>query len=325
VKTAFVTGATGFIGVNLTRALLTDGWQVTCLHRAASRLDLLRELPVALCVGELADAASLERAMPPGVDTVFHVAGDTSAWSRHDQRQTATNVIGTRNLVGAAHRRGARRFVLTSTAAAWGRQHGPLSESCPSTAARSWINYERSKWLAEEEVRAGFRAGLEAVIVNPCAVFGPFDTSVWGNVFAAIRAGRLAAIPPGSITVNHVEEVVRAHIAAALHGRPGENYLLGGEHASFATLFREMAATMGVTLRAPVVPAVVFRGVARLAVLAAAIRGTEPEMTPEMADILCRDNRVQTDKAERELGYRPVPLRKCVADSHAWLKAQGRI
>jgi nucleoside-diphosphate-sugar epimerase len=323
VKTGFVTGGTGFVGTNLVNELVSQGWDVTCLHRASSDLKYLRRHPVKLKVGDLNDAASLELAMPEGVDAVFHVAADTSSWSAHDATQTATNVMGTRNVVNAARKRGAKRFVFTSTASAYARQDGPLSEQSQSTAMNSWINYERSKWLSEEEVRQGVRDGLSAVIINPCAVFGPYDTSVWGSVFSVIKAGKLALIPPGSVPINHVAEVVRAHIAAVERGRTGENYILNGEHVSFATIFREMARVMGVELKAPVVPGFVFKGMARVAALVATIRGTDPDMTPEMADILCRDNRVETDKAERELGYRRVPLKQCVEDSYAWLKGEG--
>ena len=323
MKTAFVTGGTGFVGINLVSELIHQGWEVTCLHRAASDLKYLRRHPVQLKVGDLADPGSLEQAIPEGVDAVFHVAADTSSWSRRDAAQTATNVTGTRNMVNAARKRGARRFVLTSTASSYGRQDEPLSEQLTSTAANSWINYERSKWLSEEEVRHAVREGLSAVIMNPCAVFGPYDTSVWGGVFTIIRDGKMALIPPGSVPINHVTEVVRAHVVAAERGRTGENYILSGESVPFARIFGEMARLMGMELRAPVVPGVIFKTMARLAGLMATLTGKDPDMTPEMAAILCRDNRVVTDKAERELAYRPVPLEQCLQDSYAWLKAEG--
>ena len=323
MKTAFVTGGTGFIGVNLVGELTSQGWTVTCLHRTGSDLTYLRRQPVQLKVGDLADPGSLSEAMPQDVDAVFHVAADTSSWSRRDAAQTATNVIGTRNLVNLARSRRAKRFVLTSTTSSFGRQAGPLSEQTPSAGATSWINYERSKWLSEEEVRRGVREGLHAVIINPCAVFGPYDTSVWGNVFRTIRDGKMVIVPPGSVPVNHVTEVVRAHIVAAERGRSGENYILNGESAPFARVFREMASLMGMQLRAPLVPAIVFKGMARVAALTAAITGKEPDMTPEMAAILCGENRVVTDKAERELNYRPVPLEQCLRDSYTWLKTEG--
>ncbi len=309
--------------MNLVAELTSQGWAVTCLHRTGSNLTYLRRQPVQLKVGDLADPGSLSDAMPQNVDTVFHVAADTSSWSRRDAAQTATNVIGTRNVVNAARSRGAKRFVLTSTASAFGRQAGPLSEQTPSAAPTSWINYERSKWQSEEEVRRGVREGMHAVIMNPCAVFGPYDTSVWGKVFKVIRDGKMVIVPPGSVPVNHVTEVVRAHIVAAERGRSGENYILNGESVPFARVFQEMARLMGVQLRAPVVPGVVFKGMARVAALTAALTGKAPDMTPEMAAILCSENRVATDKAERELNYRPLPLEQCLRDSYTWLKTEG--
>lgn len=320
-----MTGGTGFIGTNLVGELTIQGWAVTCLHRTGSDLKYLRRHPVELKVGDLGDPGSLSRAIPDNVDAVFHLAADTSSWSRRDAAQTATNVIGTRNVVNAARGRGAKRFVLTSTASAFGRTRGPLSEQTPSEAATSWVNYERSKWLSEEEVRGAVGDGMSAVIMNPCAVFGPYDTSVWGKVFRIIRDGKMVIIPPGSVPVNHVTEVVRAHIVAAERGRSGENYILNGESVPFARLFREMARLMGLELRAPVVPGVLFKGMARVAGWVAALTGKEPDMTPEMAAILCGENRVVTDKAERELNYHPRPLEQCLRDSYTWLKAEGLI
>jgi nucleoside-diphosphate-sugar epimerase len=232
-------------------------------------------------------------------------------------------VAGTRHLVSAARKREARRFVLTSTASAYGRQTGPISEDTRSNAATSWINYERSKWLAEEEVRRGVLDGLSAVIVNPCAIFGPFDTSVWGNVFRAIRDDTMKLLPPGAVPVNHANEVARAHIAAAERGRTGENYILGGEALPLAYIFREIAKLMGLELRAPVAPRFVFKSAARVIASIAKWTGRLPEMTPEMAEILCGTSPVASEKAQRELGYRPRPLADCLKDSFQWLKSEG--
>jgi nucleoside-diphosphate-sugar epimerase len=325
VKTAFVTGGTGFVGMNLVNELLRQGWSVTCLHRPDSNLKYLGQLPVERRVGDLHDAGSLLAAIPEGVATVFHVAGDTSAWSRFDAAQSATNVAGTRNVVEAALARRARRLVLTSTASAYGRQTRPLSESSPSTAEHSWINYERSKWLSEQEVRRAGAQGLDYVIVQPCAVFGPYDRSVWGNVFKVIRDGKMPALPPGALPINHSGEVARAHVAAAERGRAGENYILNGDREPLARIFREMARVQGIELRAKVLPKLVFKAMGHIAGRVAALTGKAPDMTPEMADLLCRDTAVVTDKAERELGYRRVPLEQCIADSYAWLKAEGEL
>lgn len=325
MKTAFVTGGTGFVGINLVNELTRQGWSVTCLHRPSSDLRHLGRLPVQRRVGDLHDPGSLRAALPADVDVVFHVAADTSAWSRLDAAQSATNITGTRNVIDAARARRAKRFVLTSTASAYGKQTEPLSEASVSTADRSHINYERSKWLSEQEVRKAGKDGLDFVIMQPCAVFGPYDKSVWGNVFKVIRDGKMTALPPGRVPMNHVHEVARAHVTAAERAPRGEHYILNGDSEPFARIFREMAQLLGVELRAKVLPRLVFKTMGHVAGRVAAWTGKDPDMTPELADILCRDSVVTTDKAERELGYRRVPLERCLKDSYDWLKAEGEL
>ena len=134
---AFVTGGTGFLGRNLLEELVTEGWQVTALHRTTSDLSDIQRLPVDLVAGDLTDPASLTRVLPPAVDAVFHVAADTSVWARNDHRQTRINVDGTRHVVEAALARGARRFVHTSTWNVYGLEQGAISESSPQLGASS--------------------------------------------------------------------------------------------------------------------------------------------------------------------------------------------
>lgn len=319
-KTAFVTGATGFVGLNLVEALVAEGWGVTALHRSSSDITELARFPVERAAGDVTDRAAVERAMPPEVDAVFHVAADLNMWSRRNAAQTATNVDGTRNVVEAALARRARRLVLTSSISAFGRQPGPISEDTPSSAPDSRVNYERTKWLAEQEVRKGIERGLQAVIVNPCAVLGPRDRHGWAQMFFLIRDGKARLLPPGTAVFNHVREVAKAHVAAAVRGRSGENYILTGDTAPFADMMRAMAGIMGVKLTAPVAPAPVMRLMGCLGGAVAAITGKPPEISPEMAALMCMHLACDTDKAERELGYRPVPLATCIEDSYRWLR-----
>src|SRR5881227_1280954 len=137
MKSAFVTGATGFVGVNLVEELVRQNWEITALHRAQSDLAELGRFPVTLMPGDITDAGALRAAMPQAVDVVFHVAGNTNLWSRRNALQTRENVEGTRNVVEAALARGAKKLVLTSSIAAYGPQSGELTEATKSTAARS--------------------------------------------------------------------------------------------------------------------------------------------------------------------------------------------
>src|SRR2546421_1654950 len=222
MKSAFVTGATGFVGLNLVEELLRQGWQVTALHRANSDLAELGRFPVTLMPGDITDPGSLRAAMAEDMDVVFHVAGNTNLWSRRNAQQTAENVEGTRNVVETALARGAKKLVLTSSIAAYGEQTGELTEARKSRAKRSWINYQRTKWLAEEEVRKGIRAGLAATILNPGAIIGRYDTGGWARLFYLVAQDRLPGALPGEVSAAHVGEVLKAHIAAAGRGEIGQ-------------------------------------------------------------------------------------------------------
>jgi nucleoside-diphosphate-sugar epimerase len=209
-KTAFVTGATGFVGINLVSALRDAGWNVTALHRKTSNTRYLAPLGAALVVGDITDRASLERGMPENVDAVFHVAASLSLEGRGDAQQTRINVEGTRNVVEVALAKNAKRFIHTSSMAAYGLQDGDVDETTRSTALDTPINYFRTKRLAEEEVDRGIANGLDAVIVNPSNIVGPYDTQSWARMFKLVHTGTLPGVGPGSGSFCHVREVVGA-------------------------------------------------------------------------------------------------------------------
>lgn len=323
MKTAFVTGATGFLGRNLIECLTADAWEVVAYDRVAPPGGATSSPAVRYTIGDITDADACARAMPEGVDAVFHVAGNTSHWRLGDAQQTRDNVLGTRTLVETAFTRGARRFIHTSSIAAYGFQSGRITEDSVSTAEHSFINYFRTKRLAEREVEAGIERGLDAVILNPANIMGPYDASGWARLFVQIQSGQLRAAPPGSGSFCHVREVARTHVAAVERGRCGEHYLLGGADATFLELMQEMARLLDRSIRASPTPAVLLKTAGRIALWASYLTRREPVITPEKAALSCADLLCSSAKAERELGYRPVPLRTMVADSFDWLTRAG--
>jgi nucleoside-diphosphate-sugar epimerase len=321
-RSAFVTGGTGFLGLNLVDRLTAARWKVFALHRSTSDLTHLKRFPVELVRGSIEDASSLDAAVPARVDVVFHVAGDVSFWSRHRQRQTRTNIDGTRNVVAAALKRRAK-LVHTSTTSVYGFPPSAFDETAPHLGRNSWFHYMHTKAVAEEAVREGIAGGLDAVILNPANIIGPYDRHNWARLILLAAAGKLPRIPPGRGSFCHATEVARAHVAAAEHGRTGENYILGGADASFADLIRTIGDVVGREVPSRIMRPRFMRSAGRVLGWVSLVTRREPVVTPESAAFLCADLTCKTDKAVRELGYQPSSLLTMVRDCHRWLVAEG--
>ncbi len=324
-RRAFVTGATGAVGTALVRQLQKQGWGVSALHRESSDITILRALDVDLVEGDICRADSIAGKVPPGTHVFFHVAADMNQWSRHNARQLKINVGGTRNAVEAALGAGVGRFIHTSTISAYGRHNKPINEDSPTHADHSFICYERSKWLAEQEVRKGIERGLDAVIVNPCAIMGPGFTAGWAMLFHQIKAGKMKALPPGTLVANHIDEVVKALVAASEKGRTGHNYILTGDAVPVATLIRKAGEIMGIDVTAKIMDARLIGLISRLSDILSKITGREPDLTPEMAALMSQKLSCDTDKARRELGYNEVPWVVGLDEMYHWLHARGEI
>ncbi len=323
--TAVVTGATGFLGLNLVEVLLEHGWRVVALHRGGPSVERLRGLDVERAAADVTDPESLLRAIPRGADAVFHVAGDTSMWKRNRERQWRVNVEGTGNVVRAALDRGVHRLVHTSTIAVWGFHDGVITEDSPRRGEDSWIGYLRTKALAEREVRAGIERGLDAVIVNPANIVGRYDTRNWSRMFLMVAGGKLPGAPTGEGSFAHAREVARAHLEAWHRGKSGENYLLGGADATYREVVERIGVLVGRGGSVRTAPPWILRVVARLAEMGARFTGREPDMTPEGVALVTARVICSSRKAEQELGYRPVSLEDMLADCHAWLVEEGML
>ncbi len=323
-KTAFVTGGTGFIGLNLVEHLTQSGWDVVALHRPNSRLTYLQKYPVRLVEGAIEDAQSLDRALPENVDAVFHVAGDVSLWSGHRDRQWRTNVEGTRNMVAAALAKHSKKFVHTSTISVYGMQTETFDETAPKLG-RDSLNYQRSKAAAEEEVARGIAEGLDAVLLNPTNVIGRYDWSTWSQFIRLAANRQLFRIPPGRACYADVGAVVRAHVAAVDKGRTGENYILGGTEASYAEIVHMVGRLLGQPTNTAVGRAAVLRLAGRVLERISAITGKEPMISEESAAIVTANIVCRSDKAMRELDYRPAPVETMLKDCIDWMVAHDLI
>jgi nucleoside-diphosphate-sugar epimerase len=317
-----LTGGAGFLGRHLLRELRAGGAQVLALSRREETDAVLAGLGARPVRGDVTDAESL-RAAVAGVDTVFHAAADTNTWSRRNAAQLRTNVEGTRSLVAAARAAGVRAFVHTSSVSAYSHLvHETLREDLPQRGGESWINYERSKYLAEQAVREG---GLPFVVFQPAHILGPGDTHNWSRLFVLVDQGRLPGVPPGAGSFADVREIARAQVRGWREGRFGEAYLLGGQHASFLELLTRVGIALGRPTPKRALPAPLLRAYARVKVAMAAFSGRAPDITPEAAAFTCHDLRVDSGKAMRELGYRETDLAQLLADTLAWMRAEGML
>lgn len=319
MKTAFVTGATGFLGLNLIEQLVADDWHVTALHLPSDDLKYLLRYPVDAVAGNVMDVGSLQAVIPSGVDAVFHLAGDTSMWRKQAERQYKVNVCGTINMCRAAKEKQAACFVFTSSSSAFGYHDERLTESTQSNALTCGMNYNRTKYLSEQEVKKAAAAGLNAVILNPCNIIGPYDPGNWSQLIINASKGNLPGIPPGLGTFAHVKDIAQAHITAAQKGRSGQNYLLGGVEASFREVIGQIMKVTGRDLPLKELSPGKLRLAWYLSEVKSWFNGQEPMLTfPKYKRLIGRLT-CDDSKARRELDFKTTSIAAMVADCHEWL------
>lgn len=317
-KRAFVTGSTGFLGFNLCRILIEDDWEVFAMRRSSSDTRDLDTINIQQVMGDINDKASLVEAMPNNVDAVFHTAADTSTWVRHNKQQDKINIEGTRNLVEVALQKKAKRFIHTSSIGAYGRVAGVLVEDTPSEALSGDINYYRSKYLAEQEIHQGIEKGLDAVILNPAQIVGPYDYRYLPLIFESVRNGSMVALPKGTMFCAHVRDYAKAHVAAYEKGTKGENYLLGGEPASFKDIIEIAGELMGVKTPKRYFPERIMKFLALVMEKISLVTNIEPLLCPEKVALMNDVVNVDSSKASRELDFSTCSVREMYQDFYQW-------
>ena len=325
MKNVLITGGTGFIGSNLAAVLLDAGSKVTILRRPSSSLANIAHLRVDHAIGDVRDKASLKRAME-GCDTVFHTAAIVSFWKPNHKTQYDVNVLGTRNVVEACLESGIKRLVHTSSIAAVGypTNGGYSDENAPFNWQSVGSGYKNSKHLAELEIAAGVAHGLNAVIVNPGVVIGPGDVHFnGGKIIRSVKKHLALIYIEGGMNIVYVGDVVRGHLAAALKGRAGERYILGGENLTHKQAFQMTAEAVGGIVPRVRMPLVLLRLIARVFDTGGMLLNREPMVTSELFSGAGKYNWYSSAKAERELGYTITPFREAVAKTYRWYVEQG--
>jgi dihydroflavonol-4-reductase len=324
MRTAFVTGASGFVGANLVRALLGRGWRVRALVRgdapSLARLYVER-VPGDLFARELADAMR-------GCDAVFHVAATYSLWHRDREAVLRANVDGTRSVLAAARKARVPRVVHTSSVAAIGvrSDNGPADETYQSPPERLVGIYKQSKYLAEVEARRA-ADDQDVVIVNPTTPVGPWDAkpTPTGEIIVRFLNGRMPAYVDTGLNVVDVRAVALGHILAYERGKRGERYILGHENLTLRALLERLAPLAGRPVPRIRLPSVVPLAYAALGEHVLGRLGVTPDVSVESVRMARQKMYYSAEKAVRELGLPQPPVSEALADAVTWFRERGYV
>jgi dihydroflavonol-4-reductase len=325
---AFVTGATGFIGSNLARALLDDGHQVRLLVRPASDRRNVAGLPAELVEGDLDNPQKLAEQMA-GCDVVFHVAAHYSLWAKDRDSIYRANVDGTKNMLTAARLAAVGRFVHTSSVAAIGvpapGERG--TEETRTTLEELVSDYKKSKFLAEQAAQQAAREGLDVVIVNPSTPVGPRDVkpTPTGEIILRFLQNRMPAYVHTGLNLIDVEDVARGHILAWRKGRTGERYILGNRNLTLKETLEILGAITGKRAPRIALPHFIPLAAAYLDEMVLARLGKSPKVSVSSVRMSQKAMYYDSSKAVRELGLPQNPIEAPLEKAVRWFEDNGYV
>jgi len=326
---AFVTGATGFLGSHVARVLADKGADLRLLVRSTSNLRNLQGLKADTVTGDLRDGLSLEKAIS-GCDTVFHVAADYRLWLRDPNEMYRSNVDGTRAILDAARKNGVRRVVYTSSVATIGftGDGSTADEDSPVSLADMIGHYKRSKFMAEQIAMDAGRSGMQVVTVNPTTPVGEQDVkpTPTGRIVLDFLKRKFPAYVETGLNLVDARECARGHLAALEKGKSGERYILGGENLTLKQILDKLSEMTG--LPSPNVKLPYFfafaAGVVDEAVTGMILR-REPRATVDTVRMGKKKMFASSAKAERELGWKLVPVDDALRRAVEWFQANGYV
>ena len=323
-----VTGATGHIGNVLIRELLSRGQDIRAVIPPFEDTASLDGLTVEMIEGDVRKTDSLIQAFKDS-DVVYHLAGIISILPGKNELLHQVNVVGTRNAVEACLRAGVRRLVYTSSIHAVRESpHGTvIDETCPYDPDHVLGDYAKSKAQATLEVLKAVEQGLDAVIVCPTGVIGPYDYKIseMGQLIIDFMRGDLKAYIDGSYDFVDVRDVATGLILACEKGRSGESYILSGEQITVRDLLLMLEEITEVKAPSFKVPVWLARTAAKVAPLYYRLTKTKPLFTTYSVDVLASNSLISSEKARRELGYSTRSIRESVVDAVSWFKETGRL
>jgi dihydroflavonol-4-reductase len=324
-----VTGATGLVGINLVHRLINEGHQVRILVRKKSRTWPFQNLILEKCVGDITDAKSVREAVD-GCEVVFHAAGYVNISPFIREYAERINVHGTENVIHACIDAKVKRLVHTSSIAAigYGTKEQPATEESEWNFARMHNPYTDTKRAGEQRVLDAVKGGnLDAVIVNPGYIIGPWDMKpTSGRMILSVVQGKMPFYPIGGISVAPVDAVIDGHIKALSKGECGERYILGGENLSYREIFEIIADIAGVTsTRIPLKPYFTWPIGLTGNLLGKFWPRTFADLNSRVFQIGSIQHYVSSKKAECKLDYHPKTARIAIREAYDWFREYGYI
>ena len=322
-----VTGASGFVGSAVARALAARGADLRLLVRRDSDRTNLTALNAKLVEGDIRDEESVLRAATDA-RYLFHVAADYRLWAPDPEDIVRNNRAGTLAVMNAARAAGVERIVYTSSVATLlPDDHGAADETRPATPEQAVGAYKRSKVVAERLVEAMVAEGLPAVIVNPSTPIGPRDVkpTPTGRIVVEAANGKMPAFVESGLNLVHVDDVADGHLRAMEMGRIGERYVLGGQDVTLRAMLAEIARIMGRKPPTISIPRGLLFPMAYANEALARLSGGDPFLTVDSLKMAAHNMYYASTKAETELGYRARPYPEALADAIAWFRAAGKI
>ncbi|UCH14362.1 MAG: SDR family oxidoreductase [Bacteroidales bacterium] len=325
----FVTGATGFLGINLCNELVSRGHIVNALYRSERKAKYIKHKNIHLFKGDITDTESIENAIT-GCDYVFHLAAYAQVWSKKSDTFHKINYTGTLKVLDAAEREGVKKVIITSTAGVFGPSNNNIIDENSRREVGYFTLYEKTKAEAEDLVLKRAAGGLNVVIVNPTRVYGPGLMNASNSVTRMIKLyikGKFRSLPGNGKSIGNyvfIDDVVNGHILALEKGIAGEKYILGGENVSYIDFFKVLSEISKKKYLLFKFPLYLMLIISFFMLLIARVFGVKPLITPGWVRKYNYNWILSSDKAMKNLGYVITPLRAGIARTLDFIKSENR-
>ncbi|MCK4630568.1 MAG: NAD-dependent epimerase/dehydratase family protein [Bacteroidales bacterium] len=321
----YITGATGFIGSNLTKRLIEEGNTVHALIRNPAKSKKINFENVIFKNGDLLNSDSLYQGMK-GCEEVYHLAAFARPWAKQRDTYYKINVQGTLNVLLAAIKAGVRKVVITSTAGVLGPSEKDLVTENSGSNSLPFTGYEKSKIIMEEKVWQLTKKKIQVVIVLPSRLYGPGELTVSNSVTKLIKLynkGLWRLIPGDGKSIGNyvfITDVLDGLILAMKKGRSGERYIIGGQNLTYNEFFETLGKVIGKSRFMIKIPLKIIMFISGIQLYLAELTGKPPVITPVWVKKYCHSWAISSNKAKNELGYQITPIHEGINKTMEWLK-----